>query len=364
MKKRTAAFIVAVAVVAVACAGGAAFFLNTSESTTAEPVTSVTTATVERGDLSQVISASGTLTYRARSDGAPYVAINQASGIYTALPSTGDAVGCGDALYRVDNQPVLLLCGEIPLYRDLAIGSTGADVAQLNRNLDTLGYDQAAGVELDPADEVFSWSTWAALKKLQNDGGQDETGELARPQAVVLPLPVRVAGVPAQLGASAQPGTPAVEATSDILVVQVSLDPSQRTDVLGGSPVLITLPGSTSTTGQISDIGRVATTVDGQGGVQDVKILVTITLDNPDDAAGLDHVPVRTQITTDGVEDVLSVPIVALVGNTGGGYAVEVLHEDGHRSLVPVTIGLIDQASGRVQVDGDLNPGDAVVVPS
>jgi hypothetical protein len=37
---------------------------------------------------------------------------------------------------------------------------------------------------------------------------------------------------------------------------------------------------------------------------------------------------------------------------------------DGQRSLVPVTLGLFDQASGRVQVEGDLDPGDAVVVPS
>ncbi|MFT4136337.1 efflux RND transporter periplasmic adaptor subunit [Microbacterium sp.] len=364
MKKRTIVLVVVTTVVAAVCIGGAAFYFGKPDTATAESAAPVTTATVERGDLSQVVSASGTLTYRARPDGTPYVAINQASGIYTALPATGDAVGCGDTLYRVDDKPVLLLCGELPQYRDLEIGATGADVAQLNRNLDSLGYDQAAGVEIDPADDVFSWSTWAALTKLQHDRGQDETGELARVDAVVLPSPVRVGGVPAQLGTGAQPGTAVVHATSDTLVVQVSLDPSQRADVLMDSPVLITLPGSTSTTGKVAEIGRIVTTADGQGGVQDVKILVTITLDNPEEATGLDHAPVRTQITTAGVQDVLSVPVVALVGNTGGGYAVDVLGEDGSRSLVPVTLGLFDQASGRVQVEGDLTPGDAVVVPS
>nr|WP_300143141.1 peptidoglycan-binding protein [Propionicimonas sp.] len=364
MKKRTTVLAVAATVVAIASVGGAAVFVGRSDATTAEPATPVTTATVERGDLSQVVSASGTLTYRARSDGTPYVAINQASGTYTALPATGGAATCGDTLYRVDDEPVLLLCGKIPQYRDLAIGAAGADVAQLNRNLHTLGYDQTAGVEIDPAGDVFSWKTRKALAKLQHDRGQDETGELARADVVVLPSAIRVAGVPAQLGTSAQPGKPVVEATSDTLVVQVSLAPSQRTDVLKDSPVLITLPGSTSTTGQVSRLGRVATTPDGQGGAQDVKILVTVTLDHPDEAAGLDQAPVRTQITTAGVKDVLSVPVVALVGNTGGGYAVDVVGEDGHRSLVPVTLGLFDQASGRVQVEGELNPGDAVVVPS
>jgi peptidoglycan hydrolase-like protein with peptidoglycan-binding domain len=364
VKKRSAVVAAVATLVAVACVGGAVIVLGRPDGSTAELAAPVATATVERGDLAQVVSASGTLTYRARPDGAPYVAINQAGGVYTALPAAGDAVKCGDALYRVDDRPVLLLCGDIPQYRDLATGATGADVAQLNRNLHTLGYDQAAGVQIDPADDVFSRKTRKALAKLQRDLGQDETGELARADAVVLPSAIRVAAVPAQPGATAQPGTPVVEATSDTLVVQVSLDPSQRTDVPRDSPVLITLPGSVSTNGQVSEIGQVATTPDGQGGAQEVKILVTVTLDNPDEAAGLDHAPVRTQITTAGAQDVLSVPVVALVGHAGGGYAVDVVSEDGRRSLVPVTLGLFDQASGRVQVDGDLNPGDAVVVPS
>ncbi|MGO1944405.1 MAG: efflux RND transporter periplasmic adaptor subunit [Ancrocorticia sp.] len=352
------------AVVAVACVGGATIFVSTSDPTSEESDMPVTTATVESGDLSKVVSASGTLTYRARSDGTPYVAINQASGTYTALPATGDAVACGDTLYRVDNNPVLLLCGETPLYRDLTVGTAGADVAQLNRNLHTLGYDTAAGVEIDSSDDEFSWSTSSALANLQQDRGQDQTGALARADAVVLPSAIRVASVPAELGVGAQAGTPVVEATSEALVVQVRLDAAQRTDVLKDSPALITLPGNTSTTGQVTEMSTVVTTPDGQNGAQDVKFLVTITLDNPDEAAGFDQAPVRTQITSAGVEDVLSVPVVALVGSTGGGYAVDVVGEDGRRKLVPVTLGLFDQTSGRVQVEGDLNPGDEVVVPS
>ena len=39
------------------------------------------TAKVQKGDLAAAVSADGTLTYRARSDGSPYSAINQAGGI-------------------------------------------------------------------------------------------------------------------------------------------------------------------------------------------------------------------------------------------------------------------------------------------
>ena len=93
------------------------------------------TVKVERGKLSAMVSLDGTLTYRARSDGSPYSVINQARGTYTKLPDDGDKVDCGDVLYRVDDNPVLLLCGTVPAYRDLHIGDVGEDVRQLNRNL-------------------------------------------------------------------------------------------------------------------------------------------------------------------------------------------------------------------------------------
>ena len=62
------------------------------------------TVKVEKGELSAMVSQAGTLTYRARSDGSPYAVINQARGVYTELPDSGDKVGCGGVLYRVDDK--------------------------------------------------------------------------------------------------------------------------------------------------------------------------------------------------------------------------------------------------------------------
>src|SRR3954463_15169201 len=86
------------------------------------------TVKVERGTLSAMVSQGGTLTYRARSDGSPYAVINQAGGVYTKLPENGDRVERGGVLYRVNDHPVLLLCGTVPAYRDLHKGDTGKDV--------------------------------------------------------------------------------------------------------------------------------------------------------------------------------------------------------------------------------------------
>ena len=70
------------------------------------------------------------------------------------------------------------------------------------------------------------------------------------------------------------------------------------------------------------------------------------------------------EITTKGVENALSVPVTALVGRSGGGFAVEVVRDGGRRELVAVQLGLFDTGGGRVQVEGDLRAGDRVVVPS
>jgi multidrug efflux pump subunit AcrA (membrane-fusion protein) len=84
------------------------------------------TVKVEEGKLSAMVSLDGTLTHRARSDGSAYSVIHQAGGIYTKLPDDGDKVACGDVLYRVDDDPVVLLCGAVSAYRDLdlAAGAT------------------------------------------------------------------------------------------------------------------------------------------------------------------------------------------------------------------------------------------------
>jgi multidrug efflux pump subunit AcrA (membrane-fusion protein) len=306
-----------------------------------------------------VLSVDGTLTYRARSDGSAYSAINQARGIYTELPEPGDRVGCGDVLYRVDDDPVLLLCGTIPAYRDLGPGATGRDVRQLNRTLRGLGYD------VDADADAFTARTRTALEKLQADKGSDVTGRLALDDAVFLPDAVRIAEVVGRLGGSAQPNADVLRATSDTLVVQVELAPSQQGEVAKGDRARVTLPGHTSALGKVERLGTVAQVPAGPDGkAGDATIPAYIALDDPGKAGGLDKAPVTVDITTTGVQNALSVPVTALVGKSGGGYAVEIVRDDGRRDLVVVTLGLFDTTGGRVQVGGELHEGDTVVVPA
>lgn len=81
---------------------------------------------MDKGRLSAIVSLNGTLAYRARADGSPCSAINQARGTYTQLPENG--------------------------------------------------YDAGAGVHIHPDDEDFTQKTKEALNVLQHDRGLHVTG--------------------------------------------------------------------------------------------------------------------------------------------------------------------------------------------
>jgi hypothetical protein len=365
MTRKAWAVAAAVVVAAAAVIVGVVVMSGGTQATQAAQEQPVNTATVERGRLSDMISQYGTLTYRARSDGSPFSVINRARGTYTKLLSAGDRVDCGDVLYRVNDKPVLLLCGGTPAYRSLSEGDSGPDVTELNANLVHLGYGTRA--QLGPSSHDFTSETASALEKLQSKLGEDQTGSLKLGDAVFLPESVRIATVTGELGGSAQPGAQVAQATSNTLEVQVALDPSQQGDVKTGDRAQITLPGNASVTGRVERLGRVAQVPAGQdsNNAGSATIPAYINLDQPAKVRGLDRAPVQVDITTKGVENALNVPVTAIVGKSGGGYAVEVVRADGRREPVAVKLGLFDTAGGRVQVvQGDLRQGDQVVVPS
>jgi len=365
VKRKTWVLAGAGVVVVAAVIGGVVVLSGADHTTSAAQASPASTMQVVKGKLSAAVSQDGTLTYRARPDGSPYAVVNQARGVYTRLPDTATKVDCGGILYRVDEHPVLLLCGTVPAYRALHTGDAGQDVRQLNRNLHELGYDAKAHVHIDPADNDFTVKTAKALEVLQRNKGVYVTGALASGDAVFLPEAVRIAKVSGEPGGPARPGAQVLSVTSDTLHVQVDLDPSQQGQVKTGNRAQITLPGNTTVTGKVVGFGRTAQAPAGQdSSAADATIPTSISLDDPGKARGLDRAPVRVQITTKGVDDALSVPVTALVGKSGGGFAVEVVRAGERRELVAVELGLFDTADGRVQVEGDLREGDHVVVPS
>jgi hypothetical protein len=311
------------------------------------------TATVERRDLSSQTNVNGTLGY-----GGSYTVLGQAQGTITALPTVGQVVNPGQAIYQVDGEPVVLLTGTVPAYRSLSAGMTGADVAQLNAELVALGY--ATSAQLDPGSDEFGAATTTALEKLQAALGVDETGRLDLGRAVFLPSAIRITTVSATLGGAA--GGPVLTASSTNRVVTIALNAAQQSQVKVGDQVTVTLPNAKTTPGVVWSVGNVATAAS-QGGAPTIDVVVLPT--DPAATGSLDQAPVRVSIVTATAKDALVVPVDALLALAGGGYAVETVGAHGTHQLVRVTLGLFDDAAGVVQVTGSgIEAGQRVVVPS
>jgi peptidoglycan hydrolase-like protein with peptidoglycan-binding domain len=315
-------------------------------------------ATVTRGTLSSQTEVSGTLGYAAAPDGSAYEVVNQASGTLSKLPDAGQVTDCGQVLYRVSDNPVVLLCGSTPVYRSLHDGNSGPDVRELNQNLVALGY--ATRSELDPSSDYFGSETAYALERLQEKLGVDQTGSLSEGQAVFLPRPLRITQVTATLGSSAPPGGPVAQATATRRQVTVNLDAAQQSSVKAGDRVMITLPDNRSTPGVVSSVGKVA-----KSSASGTTIPVLITPLHLGVTGALDQAPVQVQITTASVKDALIVRVDALLALAGGGYAVETVNHQGVHRLVAVTPGLFDDVDGLVQVMSQgLEAGERVAVPA
>lgn len=321
----------------------------------------VVTGTVTRGTLISRTDVDATLGYAGT-----YSAVNRVQGTYTALPAVGQVISQGQVLYRVDGSPVVLLQGQVPAYRSLSEGMTGADVGQLDSDLVTLGY--ASRAELDPASGYFSAATACAVAELQARLGVSQTGVVGLGQVVFLPSAIRVTSVPATLGGPAGPDEPALIASSTTPLVTIGLAAAQQSYVHAGDAVTITLPDLRTTPGVVSSVGTVAVAgptgqgSSGSAGPTAATIPVEVRMLDPAAAEGLDQAPVQVSITTASVHDALAVPVTALLATTSGGYQVEVTGPAGQDRLIPVTLGLFDDAAGLVQVTGPgLRAGQHVV---
>ena len=315
------------------------------------------TGAVTRQGLSATTPMTATLGYAGT-----YPVTGQGGGTLTWLPSPGQVVGQGQALYRTGNgSPVLLLYGGVPDWRALDEGVTGQDVAQLNHDLVALGYASRADVVALGWD-YYSWETAQAVQKLEGHlGVSSPPGSLSLGQVVFEPEALRIAQLTGRLGGRAN--GPVLAATSDRHVVTISLDASDQSEVKAGDAVSVTLPDGATTPGLVSSVGTVATTTPGQGQGTTTTIPVQVKLTHPGAAGTLDQAPVTVNITTESSHGpVLAVPVTALVAQSPQGYAVEVVGPGNTRRSVPVTPGIFDDNSGLVQVTGELAPGQRVVV--
>jgi peptidoglycan hydrolase-like protein with peptidoglycan-binding domain len=339
--------VAAVAAVGVAAAAGFGLPERGSDAGTPKSSLPARTAQVSKQTLVDTENHDGTLGH-----GDSRTLNGRGAGTLTEVPAVGSTVQRGQALYRTDNTPVVLLYGAMPSYRNLTVGDEGPDVKQLEENLAALGY---TGFTVD---ETYSSSTASAVKKWQDDLGLTKTGTVEAGRVVYATGPIRVDEHKAEAG---DPSGGAILAyTSTTPVVTVDLDTADQRLAKSGTAVSVKLPDGRSVPAKISVVQTVIQPAAGNDPAE-TKYRLTI---NPDDAKafdGLDQMTVTVTFTAGKRENVLAVPVQALLALAEGGYGVQVV-ENGATRVVAVELGLF--AGGKVEVTGDgIAAGTVVGMP-
>jgi peptidoglycan hydrolase-like protein with peptidoglycan-binding domain len=354
-----------VAVVATVAVLAAVGFGGTDRAAPASAGLPPATARVTRATLTQTDTVNGTLGYgdehtiSARAglglssgSGSSGSGGSGSGGTITWLPAPGTVVTRGKPVYTVDERPVPLVYGTVPMYRVLTDGLTGDDVGQLEQNLAALGY---TGFTVD---ETYTAATASAVQRWQADLGLPVTGAVDVNQVVVVPGQIRVAGLQASVGGQAS--GPVLSWTGTTRMVTVALDVAKQQEVHKGLSATVTLPDGSTVAGVVASIGTVATTT-GSGNNAATTIPVTVTVGNQKALGTLDAAPVTVTLIARQRANVLTVPISALVALQEGGYGVQVV--DGSTShYVAVETGMF--AGGRVEVtNAAVQAGQLVGVP-
>ena len=315
-------------------------------------VAATSTAAIERRTMRTTADLDGTLGY----EGSRPVTAG-AAGTLTRLPDPGTVIERGEALYELDGRiRPRLLYGSRPMWRPLGPDvSDGADVLQLEQNLRAMGH-APKGMKVN---RHWDAKTTKAVKRWQKATGRKRDGTLDGGDLAFLPGAIRVATQEAALGAAVGPGTPVLGTTTATRVVTLDLNAGRQDLVKPGQAVSIELPDGTQVPGTIRSIGRVAQAGENGGST---TVPVTIDVDPGATLPELDAAPVTVSVVTEQHDDVLTVPVNALVALLEGGYAVETVAADGTRRYVAVETDLFED--GRVEVTGEgLADGGLVVVP-
>jgi peptidoglycan hydrolase-like protein with peptidoglycan-binding domain len=320
-------------------------------------------ATVTRGTVADRALVSGAIGF----DGSYSVVHQGQPGLLTAAAAADTTVNRGGPLYAVADQPVRLLYGTTPAYRELALGlSDGPDVRQLETNLVALGLDPHHQITVD---RHFTAATAAAVRRWQAAWGwpaSRRTGRLPLGEVVFQPGALRVGQIVATVGTAVQPNQPVLSGTSAVPVVTAQISADRRRLVHVGDQVSISMTGVPPFPGTVVRIARAATAPPSQGGsgssgsAASATVQVTIKATVPAGGRDLDEASVQVAITRETHQNVLLVPVAALLARPGGGYQVRLASDQ----YVPVEPGLFDSVSGTVEVTGALTAGQHVKVPA
>ncbi|WP_205863788.1 peptidoglycan-binding protein [Planosporangium mesophilum] len=375
-RRRRAVLIGLAAAAVITAAGIGAAGLGGSGSPPAGSGTTRTGGTVRvaRTTLINATTVDGTL------DHGPEIPLGvKTTGTVTWLPAAGTVVRRGEPLLRIDDRPVVLLYGDLPMYRRLAESAPpaadsaptpaataeplrGRDVKQFETNLKDLGY---GGFTVD---ETYSKQTTQAVKRWQKDLGVPQTGAMEVSDVVYTSGPVRIGRTLVRVGAPATGDLVGYTTTDRMVTVNAPVGEASWAST--GTAVEVVLPDGRSVPGTVAGVGADASAPPSTGGQtagadgsanQNPTVPVLIEIPDQNVLGNLNSSPVKIRYVVDKRENVLAVPVTALVALAEGGYGLEVA-DGGSSRFVAVQTGLF--ADGQVEVSGtDVHDGMTVRIP-
>ncbi|MFB7915359.1 peptidoglycan-binding protein [Streptomyces sp. NPDC056061] len=299
------------------------------------------TATVVRTDLVQSKTVDGKLDFAQRR-----VVKSAVEGTVTVAASAGKTLTGGQALYELNDKPVTLLYGPVPMFREMKVGDRGSDVLQLERNLRDLGFGSNLYV-----DTRYDEATEAAVKRWQKTLNRDTTGRVGRGDVVFQPGPVKVVSADAALADQVGPDTPVLTIASTEPVVRAQLDQTDGALTSRGTKVEVTLPSGRTVAGKVA--GTVRPEASGSEDAGQEGITVEVVLDGGAKAASGEDAAVSASVkfVSEARKGVLAVPVEAVVALRGenGGYGLQVVRGSGS-TMVRVETGMT--ADGLIEVSG------------
>ena len=309
----------------------------------------IATANVERRTLTQSKEFNAGVSY-----GNTFDLPISATGTITKRPDKDAVVEPGQELLRIDNKPVFLAEGVMPMYRELQRTPDvvvkgqkymrGYDVAHLQQFLLNAGFD-ADGKMTMTGD--FDPNTEKAVKAWQKSVGLAATGRVDRSQLIIHPEAVRI---DSELRIGAMFSSLTVSAVDQTLTFNVAS--RDRSLVAVDGTVDISTSDGTDVTGTVTSLER---SIDDQG---NSVVKATVRPDQPLPAVTTTAVATATDTLAD---DVLAVPVRALLAVSQGGFAVELATPgaDGGGRLVRVEVGSV--ADGWAEISGEIEAGTSVV---
>ena len=261
----------------------------------------------------------------------------------------------------------VLMYGTAPVYRTMTQAMRGDDVSQLQQNLLDLGHAESPDFTVDG---VFDEATAESVRSWQSATGRTPDGSVGPHDIVFVPGPVQISawGAGIEIGQDVVTGSTLASLTvieapvdgemSTTQRVVATLPLSDRNLLSEGVSVNVELPDGEDLAGTVIDINP-APMRDEQTGESSVEATIKLLEPASDVWIGA---TVQVEVTETLIRDALVVPATALLALVEGGYAVEVVGDDGSVRLVGVEPGLF--VDGDVEISGAaVDIGMRVVIP-